>query len=123
MTLPSAWARRATLVLHAVLIAGLVAAGGAPGALIAVPLLVLLPALWRARPYMYAVASLLIVFYVGGFLMEAFSRPARDAVALGLATTGAFEFVALVLFVRLRAVEARRAAAVSGTPASPDRSR
>jgi uncharacterized membrane protein len=125
----SAWARRATLALHAAVMVGLVATGGRLGGLLAMPLLAPLPGLWRGRPYTYAATSLFVVLYAGGFLMEASTHAARRPVALALATLAALEFCALVIFVRLRGVELRRAASAvaagvaTGTPASPDRSR
>ena len=104
----SARIRVAVLVAHAVLVVALPLAGGGPGALLALPLLAPAPGLWRAQPYTYAWASMLVVFYVGAFLMEASTHAERRPVALALAFVAAFEFVALLLFVRFRAVEARR---------------
>src|SRR5881296_3655429 len=121
MNRPSRWARGLTLTAHAALMAALVGSAGRLGALVAVPLVALLPGLWRARPYTYALASLFVVFYAGGGLMEAFAHPARRTAGLIVATLAAIEFCGLILFVRLRAAEIARDA--SGTPASPDRSR
>lgn len=109
MPFPSARARIAALLLHALIVIALPVSGGVLGALAAVPLLAPVRGLWRGRPYTYAWASLLVVFYAGAFLMEAYTHHARSGAALGLAALAAAEFCALLLFVRLRAVEARRA--------------
>jgi uncharacterized membrane protein len=107
----SARLRLAVLALHAALLAGLPLAGGLTGAVVALPLLAPAPGLWRGRPYTYAWCSMLIVFYVAGLVVD------RRPLTLALAAVAAFEFCALVLYVRARAVEARRAATVS--PTSP----
>jgi uncharacterized membrane protein len=52
-----------------------------------------------------------VVCYVGGFLMEASAEPAHRPLAVPLAALAAAEFIALLLYVRFRAVEARRDAA------------
>lgn len=82
-----------------------------PGWLLAVPLLLPLPGLWRARPYTHAWCSMLIVFYVGGLLAEAWANPESATRAFALALLAAAEFIALVLFVRFAAVDRRRASA------------
>ena len=105
----SARLRAAVLALHAALLLGLPAASGLTGALLALPLLLPAPGLWRSRPYTYAWCSMLVVFYVGAFLMEASVNAARRPIALALAVVAAAEFCALLLYVRARAVEARRA--------------
>jgi uncharacterized membrane protein len=100
----SARLRLATLALHAALLGGLPLAGGLTGALVALPLLAPAPGLWRGRPYTYAWASMLVVFYVAGLLID------RRPLTLALAAVAALEFCVLVLYVRARSVEARRAA-------------
>jgi len=107
---PTRWARRLALAAHLGLMAALPAAAGAAGAVLALPLLAPLPGLWRGRPYTHAWASMLVLFYVGGFLMEAWARPHRAALSIALAALAAGEFCALLLYVRFRAAEARRAA-------------
>lgn len=82
-----------------------------PGWLLALPLLLPLPGLWRRKPYTHAWCSMLIVFYAGGLLAEAWANPETAARAFALASLAAAEFVALVLFVRFAAVDRRRAAA------------
>jgi uncharacterized membrane protein len=101
----SARLRVAALACHATVIAGLPFAGGLTGVLLALPLLVPAPGLWRGRPYTYAWSSMLLLFYIAGLLVD------RRPLALALAGIGAVEFIVLLLFVRARAVEAKRAAA------------
>ena len=72
-----------------------------------------LPGLWRGRPYTHAWASMLVVFYVGGLLAEGVSDPLHRTVAFALAALATAEFIALMLYVRFRAVEQRRAASGS----------
>lgn len=107
---PTRWARGVAGVAHLALLIALPAVAGLPGALLALPLLLPVPGLWNGRPYTFAWCSMLIVFYVGGFLMEAWSQPQRRVVAVTLAALATVEFIALMLYVRFRAVEARRAA-------------
>lgn len=99
------------LATHAALLIGLPLLGGIGGALAALPLLLPAPGLWRARPYTHAWCSLLVVFYAGGLLVAA--KTGGGVGWLALATVSATEFVALVLYVRFAAVDARRAAASS----------
>ncbi|MGQ0585599.1 MAG: DUF2069 domain-containing protein [Gammaproteobacteria bacterium] len=105
----SARLRIATLVAHAMLLIALPAVAGFTGALLALPLLAPARGLWLGRPYTYAWSSMLIVFYVGAFLMEASTHAERRPVALALAVVGALEFIALLLYVRARSIEAARA--------------
>lgn len=105
---PSTWARRAVLALHGAILVLLPALGGMLGGLVALPLLLPLRGLWQGRAYTFAWASLLLVFYAGAFVMEMASHPARAGPALVLAVLASLEFCALLLFVRLRRVEARR---------------
>ena len=106
----SARLRAATLAAHAILVVALAAAAGLTGALLALALLTPARGLWLGRPYTYAWCSMLVVFYVGAFLMEASTHADRRPVALALAVVGALEFCLLLLFVRARSVETRRAA-------------
>lgn len=93
------------LIAHATLLLGLPLAAGAVGVVLALPLLAPLRGLWRGAPYTYAWCSLLLVFYVGGLLMEAVST--RAVVPMLLASAAAIEFCALLLFVRFTAAERR----------------
>ena len=97
--------RYAVLALHTLLLAGLPLTAGTLGAVLALPLLLPLPGLWRGTPYVYAGFSLLLAFYVGGLLMEAVAT--RSAPMTLLAASTAFEFCALLLFVRMAAQERR----------------
>ena len=106
---PARWARRLALCMHFALLAALPAVGRLPGLLIALPLLLPLPGLWRGRPYTHAWASMLIVFYAAAFVAEAWSQPERRAVAIALAALAAVEFAALILYVRFRRVDQLRA--------------
>jgi uncharacterized membrane protein len=112
-TLLSARLRVAVLAAHAALFTALLAAGllAGSGAVVALALPLLLPlrGLWLGRPYTYAWSSMLLVFYLGALLLEATANPARRPLALALAVIAAIEFCALMLYVRARAVEARRA--------------
>lgn len=105
----SARLRVAVLATHGALLLALPLAGGWAGVVFAVPLLVPLRGLWLGRPYTYAWSSMLLVLYLGGLLMEASSGSVRRPLMLGLAVIAAIEFCALMLYVRARAVEARRA--------------
>lgn len=107
----SARLRLVTLTTHGALLLVLPLTGGVPGAVFALPLLLPLRGLWLGRPYTYAWCGLLLALYLGAFLMEAFSQPQRRSLALGLAAVALGEFFALMLFVRARAVERRRAEA------------
>lgn len=106
---PTRCARAVVLASHAGLLLGLPVLGGAAGVVAALPLLAPAPGLWRARAYTHAWCSLLIVFYTAGLLVA--YKTAGGAGWLSLATLSALEFVALVLYVRFAAVDARRAAA------------
>lgn len=103
--------RLAVLGAHALLLAGLPLAAGRTGALLALPLLLPLRGLWLGRAYTYAWCSMLVVFYLGVLLAD--RRPA----ALALAVVAATEFLGLMLYVRARSVEQRRAATTA--PADP----
>jgi uncharacterized membrane protein len=109
----SARLRIAVLTAHAALFAALLVAGllaGSGGVVVlALPLLLPLRGLWLARPYTYAWSSMLLVFYLGALLLEASANPARRPFVLVLAVIAGIEFCALLLYVRARAVEARRA--------------
>lgn len=95
------------LVLHAVQLVGIPAWLGWQRAWLVLPLLAPLPGLWRGRPYTYAWASLLQVFYAGLLLVEAIGG---SWMAVSLAGAAALEFCALLLFVRVHAAERRNAA-------------
>lgn len=102
------------LACHAALAAALLALYGGFGLVLALPLAAIAPGLWRGAPRVYAGASLLLVFYAGGGLMEAFAPAVRSWSALTLASIAALEFCGLILYVRLRAAELRRSEATAG---------
>ena len=108
----SARLRAAALACHAVLLLALPAFAGVTGGLFALPLLAPARGLWLGRPYTYAWCSMLVLFYLGAFLMEASTHATRRPLALALAAVAAAEFVALLLYVRARSVEARRTTAL-----------
>ncbi|MDR3418558.1 MAG: DUF2069 domain-containing protein [Nevskia sp.] len=114
----SAWARRAALLLHLVLVGGLVAwCGWLPGMLLSLPLLTALPGLLRGRTYTASWASMLVVFYVAGLLAEGVAMPGRRSVGTLLSTVAALDFVSLVLFVRLTGRELAARTGSSGAAA------
>jgi len=106
---PTRWAHRIALACHVALTIALAILARFPGWLLALPLLLPLPGLWRGKAYTHAWCSMLVVFYVGGFLMEAWANPETGRTAIVLAILAATEFCALVLYVRFAAVDARRA--------------
>lgn len=108
---PTRWANRIALGCHVALAVALVVVARFPGWLLALPLLLPLPGLWRGKPYTHAWCSMLVVFYVGGLLAEAWANPASAPRAFALALLAAADFIALVLFVRFAAVDRRRAGA------------
>ncbi len=111
---PSHVARAVVLGVHAALIGGLaMVAGYSLGIVLVLPLLLPLPGLWRSDRYTFAWASMLLTFYCGGLLAEAYMRPHQSLALRALASVAALEFVSLVLFVRLRSAEARAEAAAA----------
>ena len=102
--MPSRIAQNFALLAHALLIAGIGwKVGVSVGLVLLLPLVAALPGLWRGRPYTYAWASMLLVFYCAGLLTEAYMRSSQGTQFRMLAFVSALEFVSLVLFVRLRA--------------------
>jgi uncharacterized membrane protein len=106
---PTRWARRVALGSHLALTIALAVVARFPGWLLALPLLLPVRGLWRGTSYTYAWCSMLIVFYIGGLLAEAWANPDSARRAFALALLGAVEFIALVLYVRFAAVDRRRA--------------
>lgn len=86
------------------------------GSLLALPLLFPLPGMMRGRSYTYAWASMLLVFYAGGYLAAGYADPAQKWSAFALASVAAADFVGLVLYVRLRAREDAHARAMQPRP-------
>lgn len=83
----------------------MIRAGGGSGSLVALPLLFAMPGILRGRAYTYSWACMLVVFYVAGYLAGGYFEPARKWEFFGMASVGAVDFVALVLYVRLLARE------------------
>ena len=108
---PTRWARIVALASHAGLTLALAVVAKFPGWLLALPLLLPLPGLWRGKAYTYAWCSMLIVFYIGALLAEAWANAEGATRAFAMASLAAVEFLALVLYVRFAAVDRRRAAA------------
>lgn len=74
--------------------------GWIAGALLALPLLLTLPGLLRARPRAAAFSAYLMIFYVAALLSEAYALRERHVAGLTLASVAALSFIALILFVR-----------------------
>lgn len=112
----SPWCRRLALGGLLLLIGLLlVESGGGLAALLALPLLLPMPGLWRGRAYTAAWASMLLAFYVALFLSEGYAEPARQLRHFGLASLSALVFVSLLLFVRLGARERQALTAASAS--------
>ena len=107
MTQPlSRYAWFVLIACHAVLIAGLWTwAGLLTGALLVLPLLLAVPGLLKAKRYTAGWMTLLISGYVAVLLSEAQAVPSRYELAVLFSAIAAFEFAALVLFVRWSARE------------------
>lgn len=105
---PSRFLHALALATHLGLIALLIAwSRSTLGLAVALLLFAPLPGLVRGRPYTFAWASMLISVYCAMLLAEGYARPEARGWAFGLAGLAALEFVALILFVRLRARELR----------------
>lgn len=103
---PSWWMWLASLVLHAALLLGLALGIGSPLALLsALPLLLPVVGLVRGTRYTYAWTSMMLVFYCAILLSNGYMAQATRTLMLVLATVAAFEFAALVLYVRFKARE------------------
>lgn len=102
----SAVMRRVALTSHITLML-LLAVINVPviAVILVAPLLLPLPGLLRARAYTHAWATMLLVFYVGGYLAAGYFDPAHKWRCFGIALLAAIDFVALNLFVRFLARE------------------
>lgn len=104
--------RRIALTSHLALMAILILSNfKSPVALaiLVLPLLLPLPGLLRGRSYTYAWATMLLVFYVGGYLAAGYFDPAQKWLCFGIAGLAAIDFVALNLYVKLLSRETLRA--------------
>lgn len=124
---PSQNVRRVALAAHALLIAGVALRDpSALSTVLAAILCLPLPGLWRGRSYTYAWSSMLIAFFVAGYLADGYARPDTRLSAFAMAGIAAIDFLAVMLFVRVSAREAAAAAAAAPaarTGASADASR
>ena len=115
---PAGTMRRAALTAHFLLILGVTLRDpSALSALLAAILCLPLPGLWRGRSYTYAWGSMLIAFYVAGYLADGYARPATRVSAFAMASIAAIDFVAVMMFVRVSARQAAAAAAAARAPA------
>lgn len=104
--------RRAAPVLHAALIVSVALREHSKiGLVLAVALAVPMPGIALGRTYTCAWASMLVTFFVGGYLAAGYARPDSQVSAFVVATIAALDFVSLVLFVRFRGREAAARAA------------
>jgi uncharacterized membrane protein len=100
----------AALALHVILMLGLIAwTTSLPGLGLTLVLLAPLRGLVRGAPYTFAWASMLLSVYCAFLLGEGYAHPFLKGWAFSLASIAALEFVALVMFVRLRSREMRSA--------------
>lgn len=116
MMSPPRLMQRVALVSHFALI--LLIALRSPSALnvlVASILLLPLPGLLRGRSYTYAWASMLVAFYVAGYLATGYARPDTRGFAFLIASVAAIDYLSLMMFVRFRARE--RAAGTAPEPA------
>ena len=106
MTLLSPWMQRLALLSQLALMVsmGLVSKPVIALLLIA-PLLLPLPGLIKGRDYTHAWSTMLLTFYVGGWLAAGYYNPAQKWVSFGIAALAAVDFAALNLFVKFRARE------------------
>ncbi|HWU68712.1 MAG TPA: DUF2069 domain-containing protein [Stenotrophobium sp.] len=107
--------RMAALLFHLLLIAVLALDSGWSVRLLQVlPLLLPLPGLLRGRVYTFKWATMLLTFYVAGWLAAGTMQPAQKWLCFGIAALAALDFVALNLFVRFQARERIARTAASG---------
>ncbi|TXI09234.1 MAG: DUF2069 domain-containing protein [Rhizobium sp.] len=102
----SRWAYYVTVASHLALTAVIAMRSGWGVAMILVlPLLIPLPGLLRGRDYTFAWATMLLVFYVGGYLAAGHANPADKWACFGVAALAALEFVSLSVYVKARSKE------------------
>lgn len=104
--MPSQMARRVVLLTHALLMAAVMLRNPSPVSLVLVLVLCApLAGLIRGRPYTYAWASMLIAFFVAGYLSDGFALADTRLSAFAIGSVAAIEFVSLMMFVRWSARE------------------
>ncbi|WP_420465545.1 DUF2069 domain-containing protein [Panacagrimonas sp.] len=89
-------------------------------------LLAPLPGLLRARTYTAAWASMLVAFYVAGYLAEGYAQPDTRVGSFLVASIAALDYLSLMMFVRFRGREAaaiRASAPAAETAPSDDAAR
>lgn len=124
---PPVLMQRLALAAHCALIVGVVLRDPSVlSLLLALVLLAPLPGLIRARTYTAAWASMLVAFYVAGYLAEGYARSDVRLGAFLVASIAALDYLSLMMFVRFRGREAthqRASAAAAETAPSDDASR
>lgn len=127
MTRPSIYARRVALVAHGLLMLGVVMRHPSALSLVLAAILCLpLAGMVRGRSYTFAWASMLVAFFVAGYLAAGYARPDTRVSAFLLASIAAVDYVSLMMFVRFTARERAVAAdpgSAAQTAASDDASR
>ena len=125
--MPADLLRRVAPVLHASLIVAVTLHGLSKISLVlALVLTAPMPGIAMGRAYTCAWASMLVTFFVGGYLAAGYAKPDEKVAAFAVATLAALDFVSLVLYVRFRGREAAARAArerTAQTAASGDASR
>lgn len=102
----SPWMQRLALLSHLALMAAMALVSPPVIALVLIlPLLLPLPGLIRGRDYTHAWATMLLSFYVGGWLAAGYYNPAQKWISFGIAALAAVDFAALNLYVKFRARE------------------
>tara|TARA_R110000787_G_scaffold58117_24_gene132513 strand:- start:185 stop:565 length:381 start_codon:yes stop_codon:yes gene_type:complete len=102
----SPWMRRIALTSHILLILLVVSRGFSPiSILLGLILLLPLPGMFKGRTYTFAWASMMVAFYVAGFLAEGYANPDAKTAAFIVASVAALDYVSLMLFVRFLARE------------------
>lgn len=120
----SVWMRRVALLSHLALIVAMVGVSEPVAAMVLIlPLLLPLPGLIRGRDYTHAWATMLLAFYVGGWLAAGYYNPAQKWISFGIAALAAVEFAALNLYVKFRARERSARARTAQMATSADASR
>lgn len=94
--------------------------------LLALVLMVPVPGMLNGKSYTFAWASMLVAFYVAGYLAAGYARPETQLWSFIAASIAVIDYVSLMMFVRFRArekaVSAGRESAAQ-TVASDDASR
>ncbi len=73
--------------------------------LLAAVLILPLPGMIRAKSYTFAWASMMVAFYVAGYLAAGYADPASKFSLFAIASVAAIDYVCLMLYVRFLARE------------------